>query len=159
MKKTEKRGVGRPTAQPRESEKSTLGIRVRPALKRALLAAVEDNDATLTEECTRRLQLTVDYEVVFGNQQLLAMAARVIGAFRHAGRATAAVMRPELLEDEAWLHDGGCYDQAMHSANVELASARPGGFDATDAARLAALMELHLTARLKYGSIAAGERA
>jgi hypothetical protein len=59
-----KRRRGPPIVEPREGEKSTLGVRATPDLKRELVAAAERNGASLSEECVSRLKFSFDYEKI-----------------------------------------------------------------------------------------------
>lgn len=134
-----RRGRKAHTASP--GERVSLGLKVTPDIKNKLDAAARINGRSQSQEAEARIEqsfraeLQVDdaLELIFGRRLagLLLAAGHVM---RETGGIAAIAVarhrngnRDEILDDENWLNDAYCADQAIQAANTILEAVRPAG--------------------------------
>jgi len=114
---------GRPLESPTPREKSTISIRVTPALKRRLAAAATANDRSLSQETEIRIEQSFLAADHLETAMQMAHGARFAGilellgqVMRRAGEAASYVSKSGQAQGDDWLDNGFAYHEAMHAA-------------------------------------------
>ena len=131
-----KRGAGRPTAAPREGQKSTLGIRASAELKARLNRSAKENARSLSQEAELRLEqsfrdeLTIEHssitKMIYG-PQLAGVLALISDATKKLCPMAAYESTLSVAPEIDWLSDPFAYGQFEKAVRDILDALRPPG--------------------------------
>jgi hypothetical protein len=123
--------AGRPLAMPLVGKKSTLGVRVSPAVKERLNQEATKSDRSLSAEAELRLEMSFRDELLLDSALELygrgvGDLLRVLGSvMRGAGRRAAWAAAGSLEGADDWLQNSFARNQAIEAATTLLEGMRP----------------------------------
>lgn len=136
--KTVKRRPGRPTKQAKPDAKSTLGVRVSPALKDKLLEASEISRRSLSQEAELRLEQSFYSESLLNEALLLRydrplagvllfLAETIRNTILHSFAFAAGDKEQSLANLERWYDSPFVYEQVCLAVAETMEMMRPPG--------------------------------